>query len=113
MSQKKDYVGRVLAGRPALTDPKRPSLVGLRPVDRGERLRSGAHVLLLSSENLAENDLGYVTSVAFSPAMKGWIGLCLVGGGQTRIGERLRACDPVRNADIEIEIGNPVFVDLE
>jgi heterotetrameric sarcosine oxidase alpha subunit len=113
MSQKKDYVGRVLAGRPALTDPKRPSLVGLRPVDRTERLRSGAHVLPLASENRAENDLGYVTSVAFSPAMKCWIGLGLVSGGQTRIGERLRAYDPVRNGDVEIEICNPVFVDPE
>jgi heterotetrameric sarcosine oxidase alpha subunit len=113
MSQKKDYVGRVLAGRPALTDPTRPSLVGLRPVGRSERLRAGAHVLPLSSENRADNDLGYVTSVAFSPMMGSWIGLGLVNGGQGRIGERLRAYDPVRNGDIEIEICSPVFVDPE
>jgi methylglutamate dehydrogenase subunit C len=113
LSKKKDYVGRVLAGRPALNDPKRPSLVGLRPVDRVARLRSGAHVLPLASENRAENDLGYVTSVAFSPAMKCWIGLALVSGGQTRIGERLRAYDPVRNGDVEIEVCDPVFVDPE
>jgi sarcosine oxidase subunit alpha len=113
MLSQKDYVGRVLAGRPALTDPKRPSLVGLRPVDRGARLRSGAHVLPLASENRAEHDLGYVTSVAFSPSMKGWIGLGLVSGGLTRIGERLRAYDPVRNGEVEIEVCNPVFVDPE
>ena len=113
MSQKKDYVGRVLAGRPALTDPARPSLVGLRPVDRSKRLRAGAHVLLLSSENRADNDLGYVTSVAFSPAMNSWIGLGLVSGGPRRIGERLRSHDPVRNGDVEIEVCSPVFVDPE
>jgi glycine cleavage system aminomethyltransferase T len=113
MSQKKDYVGRVLAFRPALTDPARPSLVGLRPVDRSKRLRAGAHVLPLSSENRADNDLGYVTSVAFSPAMNSWIGLGLVSGGPGRIGERLRSHDPVRNGDTEIEICSPVFVDPE
>jgi sarcosine oxidase subunit alpha len=113
MSQKKEYIGRALAGRPALTDPLRPSLVGLRPVARSERLRAGAHFLPLSSENRADNDLGYVTSVAFSPMMGSWIGLGLVSGGPGRIGERLRAYDPVRNGDIEIEICSPVFVDPE
>jgi len=113
MSQKKDYVGRVLAFRPALTDPQRPSLVGLRPVDRSKRLRAGAHVLPLPGENRADNDLGYVTSVAFSPAMNSWIGLGLVSGGPGRIGERLRSYDPVRNGDTEIEICSPVFVDPE
>ena len=111
MSQKKDYVGRVLANRSALTDPERPSLVGLRPVDRFKRLRAGAHVLPLSSENRADNDLGYITSVAFSPAMNSWIGLGLVSGGPGRTGERLRSYDPVRNGDVEIEICSPVFVD--
>ena len=33
-SKKKDFIGRVLAGRPALTDPERRALVGLKPVDR-------------------------------------------------------------------------------
>jgi glycine cleavage system aminomethyltransferase T len=113
MSQKKDYVGRVLANRSALTDPERPSLVGLRPVDRFKRLRAGAHVLPLSSENRADNDLGYITSVAFSPAMNSWIGLGLVSGGPGRTGERLRSYDPVRNEDVEIEICSSVFVDPE
>jgi heterotetrameric sarcosine oxidase alpha subunit len=113
MSQKKDYIGRVLASRPALTDPLRPSLVGLRPIGRSERLRAGAHLLPLSGKNQAENDLGHVTSVAFSPAMGCWIGLGLVSGGQGRIGQHLRAHDPLRNGDVEIEISNPVFVDPE
>ena len=33
MSKDKDYIGRVLAGRPALTKPDRPILVGVKPVD--------------------------------------------------------------------------------
>ena len=44
MSSKKDFIGRVMATRPGLTDPKRPKLVGLRPRDAGERLYAGAHL---------------------------------------------------------------------
>src|ERR1700716_1830034 len=44
MSTKKDYIGRVLAGRPALADPDRPTLTGFKPVDGKGRLRAGAHL---------------------------------------------------------------------
>src|SRR5665809_106075 len=33
-----------MAARPALTDPERPTLVGLRPVVQGERIRAGVHL---------------------------------------------------------------------
>ena len=45
MSTKKDYIGRVMAQRPALLEADRPALVGFRPVDRSARLRAGAHFL--------------------------------------------------------------------
>ena len=45
MSKKKDYIGRVMAQRPALLAPDRPALVGFKPVDRKARLRAGAHFL--------------------------------------------------------------------
>ena len=32
---KKDFIGRVMAARPALIEPDRPRLVGLRPVNQG------------------------------------------------------------------------------
>ena len=54
-----------------------------------------------------------MTSVAFSPALSMWIGLGLIKNGPTRHGERVRAYDPVRGDDIEVEICNPVFVDPE
>ncbi len=40
-STKKDFIGRVLAGRAGLRDAQRPGFVGLRPVDRSQRLRAG------------------------------------------------------------------------
>jgi methylglutamate dehydrogenase subunit C len=113
MSTKKDYIGRVLAQRPALTDPERPAFVGLRPVDRAARLRAGAHFLSVGAAATLENDEGYMTSVAFSPMLGHWIGLGVLKRGPQRIGERVRAYDPVRNGDVEVEVCSPHFFDPE
>jgi heterotetrameric sarcosine oxidase alpha subunit len=113
MSTKKDYIGRVLAGRRALIAPDRPSFVGFKPVDPSRRLRAGAHFLRVGAAATAENDEGYMTSVAYSPHVRSWIGLGLLVRGPERIGERVRAYDPVRNGDIEVEVVSPIFVDPE
>jgi sarcosine oxidase subunit alpha len=113
MSTKKDCIGRVLSGRPALLDPERPSIAGLRPVDRCQRLRAGAHLLPHGSEARAENDEGVVTSVAFSPSLGHWIGLGLLRRGAERIGQRVLACDPLRNNVVEVEVCAPCFIDPE
>jgi heterotetrameric sarcosine oxidase alpha subunit len=111
MSTKKDFIGRVLAGRPGLTDPRRPTLVGLRPLDATTRLRAGAHLLTRGAPATAENDEGYLTSVAYSPMLKSWIGLGLLSRGPERMGERVRAYDPLRGGDAEVEVVPPVFFD--
>ena len=54
-----------------------------------------------------------MTSVVYSPSLESWIGLALIRGGAVRHGERVRAYDPVRGGDTEIEIVPPVFVDPE
>ena len=113
MSTKKDYIGRVMAQRPALLDADRPALVGFRPVDRNARLRAGAHFLKVGAANTIENDEGHMTSVAFSPMLGCWIGLGVLARGPQRIGERVRAFDPVRNGDVEVEICDPVFFDRQ
>ncbi len=113
MSTKKEYIGRVMAGRPALMSPDRPTLVGFKPIDPAQRLRAGAHFLKVGAAAAAENDEGYMTSVAFSPHIGSWIGLGLIVRGPERIGDRVRAYDPVRNGDVEVEIVSPVFVDPE
>lgn len=113
MSGKKDYLGRLMAQRAALVEAGRPAFVGFRPVDRGQRLRAGAHFIGLGKPGTMENDEGYMTSVAYSPNLGHWIGLGLLKNGPVRIGERVRAYDPVRNGDIEVEICSPVFLDPE
>jgi sarcosine oxidase subunit alpha len=111
MSRKKDFIGRALARRPALLDPQRPTLVGVRPVDRAARLRAGAHLLPPAAANSVEHDEGWVTSAAFSPSLGHWIGLAMLANGPARHGERVRAHDPVRNGDVEVEVVSPCFID--
>ena len=111
MATKKDFLGRVMAQRPALLDPDRPAFVGFRPVDGTARLRAGAHFIKVGASATAENDEGYMTSVAFSPSLRSWIGLGVLRQGPRRIGERVRAYDPVRNGDVEVEVCSPTFVD--
>ncbi len=113
MSPRKDFIGKVAAARPGLVDPDRPTLVGFRPVDRTKRLRAGAHFLALGAASTAANDEGYMTSVAYSPSLEGWVGLGLLKHGPSRLGERVRAYDPVRGEDVEVEICSPVFIDPE
>lgn len=111
MSTKKDYIGRALAQRPALVAPDRWDLVGLKPLDRSERLRSGALFILPGQILSTENDQGYVTSVAYSPTVEHWIGLGLLRAGRKAIGMRIRAVDLLRDSEVEVEICDPVFVD--
>jgi sarcosine oxidase subunit alpha len=116
MSAKKDFIGRVLAGRPGLVDPERPALVGVRPVDRNARVHAGAHFLPLGRLSLGtqatpENDQGHLTAVAYSPMLECSIGLGLLARGPQRHGERVRAYDPLRGSDVEVEVVSPVFFD--
>ena len=113
MSKKKDYIGRVLAERPALVAPDRPALVGVRPTGDGQRIRAGAHFLGIGQAPSLAADQGYLTSVAYSPTVGSWIGLGFLAGGESRTGERVRAFDPVRDGDVEVEVVSPVFVDPE
>jgi sarcosine oxidase subunit alpha len=113
MSQKKDFIGRVLARRPGLADPGRAVLVGITPVDRSVRLNAGAHFLALGAESRLENDQGYLTSAAFSPMLGHWIGLGLLSRGRERFGERIRAHDPLRGKDTAVEVVSPYFFDAQ
>jgi len=113
MSSRKDFIGAVMARRPALMDPARPALTGFIAVDGSERLRAGAHLFSPGAAISPANDEGYLTSVAFSPTLGRWIGLGLLKHGPQRHGERIRVWDPVRGGDFEAQIRSPVFVDPE
>ncbi|MAX72321.1 MAG: hypothetical protein CMH66_01385, partial [Nioella sp.] len=61
----------------------------------------------------AANDLGYVTSVGFSPTMGSFIGLGFLSDGPSRIGDRMKMVDHLRGVETLVEICDPVFHDPE
>ena len=111
VSPKKDCVGRVMATRPALVDPQRPALVGFRAVDAKDTVTAGAHFIDVDAPATTANDLGHVTSVAYSQGEGRWIGLGLMKDGPRRHGQRVRAWDGVRGRDVLVELCPPCFVD--
>jgi len=113
VSADKDCIGKVLAGRPALVDPVRPILVGVKPVDATQTLTAGSHFIPVGADAVTANDQGYLTSVAFSPVLNQDIGLGFLARGRERIGERVRAIDLLRGHDVECVVASPVFFDLE
>jgi glycine cleavage system aminomethyltransferase T len=110
-SLKKDFIGRVLAGRPGLIDPLRPTLVGLKPMSAQVRIHSGSHLFTRDSPATLEEDQGFVSSVAYSPTLKHWIGLGFLRGGMAREGEQIRVLDPLRGVDVDAMVTSPIFYD--
>ena len=54
-----------------------------------------------------------MTSVAFSPTLGHGSASACSRAGRSAIGERVRAYDPVRSGDVEVEVCDPVFYDPE
>src|SRR5680860_844255 len=113
VSKKKDFIGRFMGERPALTEADRPSLVGLKPMDKDARIRAGAHLVPKDADATAANDQGYVTSMAYSPEFATWIALAMLSNGPARHGELVKVCDPVRGTEQLAEVVPPCFVDPE
>jgi sarcosine oxidase subunit alpha len=105
-----DFIGRVLAGRAALTAPDRLQLVGVHPVSRAGRLRNGMHLVAPESPTAS---LGYVTSSTPSAELEGWVGLALLAGGRQRVGSRLLGTSPIHEETIELAVVSPHMLDPE
>jgi sarcosine oxidase subunit alpha len=113
LSTKKDFVGRALARRPALLDPDRPTLVGLRPCAATDTLQAGSHLVPRNATTDASNDQGHVTSVAYSATLGHWIGLALLQRGALRTGEILRCVNPLQGYETDVIVVDRVFHDAE
>lgn len=111
-SAKKDFVGKALALRPALTDPGRKQLVGLRSLD-GKPILGGAHLVSGADPKQPGTSQGYVTAMCFSPVLEGYIALALLKGGRKRHGEKLFAADPLRGSHGPVEVADPCFYDKD
>ena len=102
-----------MSERPALLDPERPILVGVKVTDTKSKLTGGAHFLDIGSQASLDNDLGHLTSVTYSPNLNRWIGLGLLKNGRNRLGETIRAVDFMRKTDVLVEVCDPVFLDVD
>ncbi len=110
VSAKKDCIGKAAAQRPGLHGPEREQLVGLRPQGEGA-LTAGAHLFNPGDEAKRANDQGYVTSVCWSPMMKGHLGLAFLKDGRARHGGTVRLVDHLRGIDVPCTVCDPVFHD--
>lgn len=97
-----DFVGRRSLQRPDNRRPDRLQLVGVEPAGDGD-LIIGAHVVA------GGRSQGFVTSALASPTIGRWVGLALVAGGASRIGEVLEADDLGRR--IAVRLVEPRFYD--
>jgi sarcosine oxidase subunit alpha len=105
-----DFLGRTLSQRAGITAPDRLQLVGVRPVDRSQRLRNGLQLLARESSTTS---LGYVTSSTPGVELEGWVGLGLLAAGRQRIGQRLIGASPIHGEAAELEIVSPHMLDPE
>jgi methylglutamate dehydrogenase subunit C len=111
MSSKKDYIGRALSTRAGMVDPARQCVVGIKPVNRTMKIRSGGHLLNQSDAPSMQVDQGYICSVAWSPILNMWLGLALLSNGRARHGEIVKVFDGLRDHHYLVEICDPVHFD--
>jgi len=113
VSKKKDAIGTKLSQRDGMNQDDEMKLMGFRPVDRSIHLNAGAHFLTPGDPEDMAHDQGWMTSVAYSPELGHSIGLGFLKRGGDRVGEKVRAFDPVRGKDTMVEVCSPHHIDPE
>ncbi|MBL4854278.1 MAG: sarcosine oxidase subunit alpha family protein [Robiginitomaculum sp.] len=115
LAKKKDFIGKTLSEREGLNAEDGLYLVGFKPVSRADTqtdaLASGAHLIGQGKSDTAENSEGYLSSVAYSPSLKSYIGLGFLKRGQERIGQEIRAVDLLRGTDVLVTVCSAHFID--
>ena len=113
VSKAKDSIGSTLSEREEMNAEDDLNFVGFRPVDRSNLLSAGAHFLTKGAPADMAHDQGWMTSVAFSPELGHSVGLGYLKRGRDRMGEIVRAYDPLRGKDFEVEVCSAHHIDPE
>lgn len=113
VSKKKDSIGSTLSEREGLNTTDAVTLIGIRPVNKDDKVTTGGHLMTKDDPIDAKHDQGYVTSAAYSPTLNTSIGLALVKNGGDRLGETMVLASPLTGSEISVEIVSPHFVDPE
>lgn len=109
----KDCIGKLATTRPALTEPGRQQLVGLKPAGAVKMMSPGAHLFTDGDDAIRENDQGYITSEGYSPTLNSNLALGFLKDGRARHGEILQVIDHLREVKTMVEVCDPVFFDPE
>ncbi len=113
VNKKKDSFGSKLSEREEMNRADDLRLVGFRPVNRNAKLDAGAHFLNPGDPEDMAHDQGWMTSVAYSPELGHSIGLGFLKRGHDRMGEKVRAYDPIRDKDTMVEVCSAHHIDPE
>lgn len=108
-----DFIGKTLAQRPMMNNDGQVRMVGLKPVDRVLELKSGAHLIETGTDAVTDNDLGWISSTAWSPTLSHSIAIAFLKDGHKRIGDTLTAWNGLNDSEIEVEVVSPHFYDPE
>jgi heterotetrameric sarcosine oxidase alpha subunit len=111
VSQTKDSIGAILSRRDGMNADDALMHVGLKPLDLGDPVPAGAHLMNADGPVDAAHDQGYVTSACYSPNLGHAIGLAFVKDGANRLGEQMRLVSPLTGVDVAVEIVSPHFID--
>ena len=111
--QKKDAIGLVLSRRDQMIRDDDYELIGIKPIDPTISLTAGAHFIAVGAANTADNDEGWVTSVAYSPHLKTSIGLGYIRRGTKRHGDIVRAVNLLGDQDIKVKLTSQHFYDSD
>ncbi len=113
VSKKKDCIGNVLSERPGMNQDDALKLVGFKPVNSADPVQAGAHLMNAEGEVSAATDQGYITSAAYSPVLGCSIGIGFLKRGDARLGEVIRAVNPLEGKETRVEVVSAHFVDPE
>ena len=113
VSKKKDSIGSTLCQRDGMNRQDTLVLMGFRPVDPAQSFSAGSHFINKDAVANASNDQGYMTSVAYSPNLGHTIGLGLLRNGGARKGEIIKAVNPLKGIETDVEVVSAHFVDPE
>ncbi|MGB7302950.1 MAG: sarcosine oxidase subunit alpha family protein [Burkholderiaceae bacterium] len=111
VSRTKDSIGKVLSMRPAMTQPDNVRMMGFIPINKRETLSNGSHFINVEDPVDMAHDLGWMSSVAFSPTLGHSIGLGFINNGANRVGEVVRSVNPLGDSAVVVKIVPSCFVD--
>ncbi len=112
VSAKKDAIGGVLSRREGLIEERR-QLIGVMPVNPQEQIEAGSHFFAHDTKHRTENDLGWVSSAAYSPNLNSFIALGFLEGGRERVGEHILCVNALSGKAVRSTVVEPVFFDPE